>query len=95
MELDLTAVNAAALVPVIVALVQLFKMLTKNERVLKFAPLVSLAAGLILSFVVNNDKMDIDQMIMSGLLYGLGASGLYSGTKSTAHAIKNNGTENL
>lgn len=97
MELDITAINAVAIVPIIVALTQVIKMVTP-EKVTKFAPLFSLTLGLLISFIFNNDKMDVDQIIMGGIVYGLSASGLYSSTKSTAHAIQKenqNGTNSL
>jgi uncharacterized membrane protein YadS len=92
-ELDLTAINAVAIVPIIVALTQVLKMAFPSEGFNKYAPIVAIVLGLLASFLFNNDKMEWEQMVMGGILYGLSASGLYSSTKSTAHAIKDeNGT---
>jgi hypothetical protein len=82
------AVNNAAVVPIIVAIVQLFKMVGDNGFMKKYAPFISLAAGILMAFLMNIDTMPIHEVILSGILYGLSASGLYSGTKATSHAIK-------
>ena len=93
-ELDLTAVNAIAIVPLILALVQLVKMVLP-ERAAKFSPIFALGFGLLASFLFNNDKMDWDQIIMAGIVYGLSSSGLYSGTKATAHAMRSDEPKGL
>jgi len=85
-NLDLTTINASALVvvPIIIALVQAIKLTGwVNE---KYASLVSLAVGIIISFISNHDSGDMSLTVLSGILYGLTASGLYSGVKSTMQA---------
>jgi hypothetical protein len=79
-------VNNAAAVPIVVAITQLFKMLSPKME--KFAPFISLGLGVLISFITTaNATGSIGGTILSGILYGLSASGLYSATKSTAHAI--------
>jgi hypothetical protein len=83
--------SAVAIVPVIVALVQVAKMVGLPS---KFSPLVSLGAGILISFLFGNETGNISQSILSGVVYGLSASGLYSGIKTTAHATNNETTVN-
>jgi hypothetical protein len=78
--------SAVAIVPIIVALVQVAKMVGLPS---KFSPLVSLGAGVLISFLFGHDSGDMSQTILSGVVYGLSASGLYSGIKTTAHAKQN------
>lgn len=86
-----TDYHAAAAIPVVVALTQLFKM-TMSQRINKFSPFISLGLGLMMSFLLS-DNAEIHDVILNGILYGLGASGLYSGVKHTAHAAKQSGSD--
>ena len=87
-SLDVYSVSAVATIPIIVALVQAIKMVAPAGKLDKWSPLIALAIGVIASFFANHDVMDAGEMVMSGIVYGLSASGLYSGTKTTAHAVK-------
>ena len=75
--------SAVAVVPIILALVQAFKMIGLPN---KFAPLTSIAVGILIAFLFREATSDISRIIFSGILYGLSASGLFSGIKTTAHA---------
>jgi len=85
-NLDLTTVNASALVvvPIIIALVQAIKLTGFIND--KYSPLISLGIGIIISFLANHDTGDMSLTILSGVMYGLMASGLYSGVKTTMQA---------
>lgn len=81
-------VNNAAAVPIIVALVQLFKMVDPEGKFSRFAPFISIGVGVLISFLTRTPEITTSSAILSGILYGLSASGLYSGIKATAHTIK-------
>jgi hypothetical protein len=72
--MELTELTA---IPVIVALVQLFKPLNISE---KFYPFISLAFGVIIAFLIPG-PWDVKASIIKGILFGLSACGLYSSTK--------------
>jgi hypothetical protein len=72
--MELTELTA---IPVIVALVQLFKPLNISE---KFYPFISLALGIVIAFLIP-EPWDVKASIVKGILFGLSASGLYSGVK--------------
>jgi len=79
------AMGAAATVPIIVAITQAFKFWI-NE---KFAPFVSIIVGIGINMLLTHDFIaDLSGTILLGILYGLASSGLYSGIKTTAQAIK-------
>jgi hypothetical protein len=78
-----TLTSAVAIVPIIVALVQVAKMVGMPH---KFAPLVSLGVGVFISFLFGHESGDMSQTILSGVIFGLSASGLFSGIKTTANA---------
>jgi type III secretory pathway component EscS len=92
MNLNLDAIqamtmSAAAVVPIIVALTQVFKMLDWVQD--KYSPFISLLIGIVVTFILADGWRDnLSSIILSGLLFGLAASGLYSGVKASAHAIK-------
>jgi hypothetical protein len=79
-------IGAAAAVPVIVALTQMIKMTGLLPE--KYAPFASIGFGILIAFLLAHDTGDISANILSGILFGLAASGLYSGVQATAHAIK-------
>jgi hypothetical protein len=85
--IDSITVGAAATVPIIVALVQVIKMTGWVQD--KYAPFASIGAGILVSFLLaNSEARDWGQVVLSGILFGLAASGLYSGIKTSSHAIK-------
>jgi hypothetical protein len=79
--------SATAIVPIIIALVQMFKMTGWVQD--RFAPFLSVGLGIGLAFLFGNDfGYNFSVIIFSGIVYGLSASGLYSGIKTTSEAIK-------
>jgi hypothetical protein len=79
--------SATAIVPIIVALVQMFKMTTWVQD--RFAPFLAVALGILLAFLFGEDLgHDWSHIIFTGIIYGLSSSGLYSGIKTTSEAIK-------
>src|SRR6476646_5112217 len=79
-------IGAAATVPIIVALTQIVKMTGKIQD--KYAPFVSIGFGILISFLLAHDSRDYSANILAGILFGLAASGLYSGIRSSAQAIQ-------
>jgi hypothetical protein len=71
--------NSFWVVPLVVAIVQVFKMTGISG---KWSPLISLAVGVGLGFLVSEDH-SLQYILLSGVIYGLSASGLYSGVQST------------
>ncbi|OAK72698.1 hypothetical protein [Lederbergia galactosidilytica] len=66
------------LIPLIVGIVQLFKQVGVNKKIL---PFISLVLGIVVG-VVYVAEMDLKQGILVGAMLGLSASGLYSGAKN-------------
>lgn len=80
-------VGAAATVPIIVAVVQCFKLTGWVQD--KYAPFLSMIIGIGVTMLLTHDFMsDLSGTILLGILFGLASSGLYSGIKVTAQAIK-------
>ena len=81
------SIYSAALVPIILSVVQVFKMTGWVQD--KYAPFLSIAVGIGISFLLAHDAFDnISSVILAGIIFGLSASGLYSGLTTTAAAIK-------
>lgn len=72
-----------ALMPVIIALVALAKELGLPE---KFSPILSIALGIIAILVFSNEEWRV--AVFQGVICGLAASGLYSGSKSFVEAAQ-------
>lgn len=85
------SLSAVAVVPIILALVQAFKMIGLPH---KYAPLVSIGVGILVGFIFRHEAQDLTQTILAGVVYGLSASGLFSGIKTTAHATQGNSNGN-
>lgn len=64
-------------VPVVIGLVSVLKTVGLNS---KWAPLTSIGLGLVFAFLVGGTPVSI---ALGGIIVGLMASGLYSGTKTT------------
>lgn len=77
--------GAVAVVPIILAIVQALKMVGLPS---KYSPIASIGLGIIVGFIFRHEAADLSQTILAGVTYGLSASGLYSGVKTTAHAAK-------
>jgi hypothetical protein len=85
--IDVVGIGAIAVIPVITLIVQAIKM-TGWRMADKFAPLLSIAIGIIIGFIANHNTADLSNTILTGVIMGLSASGLYSGVKVTAHSVK-------
>lgn len=68
-----------AVIPVIIALIQLFKQVGLPNR---FAPIVSIALGIVAGFVYIAPG-DPAKAVYLGIVIGLSAIGLFSGAKNT------------
>jgi hypothetical protein len=71
------------LIPVIVALVALAKELGLPE---KFSPILSMALGIVAILVFGSETWRV--AVFQGIICGLAASGLYSGSKSFVEAAQ-------
>lgn len=69
--------NGIALVPLVIGAVEVAKQVGLPTR---FAPLISLVLGLGAGFFLHGESLA--QAVVSGLMIGLSASGLYSATKT-------------
>jgi Na+-translocating ferredoxin:NAD+ oxidoreductase RnfD subunit len=83
------SLGAAATVPIIVAIVQAFKLTQWVKD--RYAPLLSICIGVLVAWLLSNHtatNYTLGGVILTGILFGLSASGLYSGIQTTAEAIK-------
>lgn len=79
--------EAAAIIPIITAIVQALKFSSFVKD--KYAPFIAMIVGIGVTFLLAHDAMkDLSGTILSGLLFGLASSGLYSGLQETTKAIK-------
>lgn len=76
--------SEAVVVPVIMSIVELAKGLGMPK---KFSAITAVAIG-ILAGIFFMEHSDIKMGIFKGVVYGLTASGLYSGTKNTYQQMK-------
>lgn len=70
--------GAVAVVPIIIAVVQAIKMMSPKIDG-RFAPILSIGIGIVVAFLLKHDTATMTNVILEGVLYGLSASGLYSG----------------
>jgi hypothetical protein len=84
--------GAIAVIPIIIAIIQALKMTGWVKD--RFAPLISIALGVLIGFIANHDSADLSNTILTGVTYGLSASGLYSGVKETANAKESSSASN-
>lgn len=86
MDLDLHIMDyvtkSIIIVPVIVAIVQAVKMSKLPEN---YAPIVAVITGVLIAFLTDSG-ITWGQNVLAGLIYGLSASGLYSGTKAISQS---------
>lgn len=68
--------SAAVLIPVTTGIVQALKMIGLQD---KFAPLAAIGVGAGISLLTKSDLVTHTNAIFTGIIYGLSASGLYSG----------------
>jgi hypothetical protein len=83
MNIDISEIttNAVIAVPIVIAIVQAIKLTGFVQD--HFAPLVSIAVGMLIGWIGHNDSPDLSNTLLTGAIYGLIASGLYSGVKTT------------
>lgn len=67
-----------ALVPVVMAITQIFKMWVLDSR---WAPIVAIVSGIVLAFAVPQTTPALT--VLQGILIGLTASGLFTGARAT------------
>jgi hypothetical protein len=79
MDISLLSVSGVALIPVTIGIVEAIK--RTNMVSDRYTALVSIAVGIGASFVFPGVSIAIT--VLSGVIIGLSASGLYTGTKST------------
>jgi hypothetical protein len=86
MNFDLTVItaNALVIVPIVIALTQAIKLTGFIPD--HFSPLLAIGIGIIIGFLGDHDNGDLTVTILSGAVYGLMASGLYSGIKTQIRA---------
>jgi L-cystine uptake protein TcyP (sodium:dicarboxylate symporter family) len=78
--------NESIIVPIIMSIVELSKGLGIPR---KFSALLSVIIGIVIGIFYLH-PMDIKLGIFEGIIYGLTASGLYSGTKNTFQQFRHN-----
>jgi hypothetical protein len=78
--------GATAIVPIVVALTQVIKMIDWVNP--KYMPFVAILNGIVVSFLMSHDYMNISANILAGVLFGLAGSGLYAGLKASAVAFR-------
>ena len=83
--------GAVAVVPIIIAVVQAIKMISPRIDN-RFAPILSIAVGIVVAFLLKHNTADLTSVILEGVLYGLSASGLYSGLQTMRTDNNNNQT---
>ena len=85
-DLSVITANAIVIVPIIIAVVQAIKLTGKLPD--HFSPLVAIVIGILFGWLGDHDNPDLTATLLSGVVYGLMASGLYSGIQVTmkAHA---------
>lgn len=83
--------SSAVIIPVITAVVQAIKGVGLRD---KWAPLVSIGLGVLIAVLLRPDTEAMDHAVFTGIIYGLSASGLYSGivhTLGTTVPVKKEG----
>lgn len=78
--------NETVVVPIIISIVELAKGLGLPK---KFSALLALLAGALLG-IFFVDPLCFRTGLIKGIVYGLTASGLYSGAKNTIEQVRNN-----
>lgn len=85
-ELDLHAIttNALVIVPIIIAIVQAIKLTGWIQD--HFSPLLAIGVGIVIAWLGNTHGPSLGSTILTGAIYGLLSSGLYSGISTTMKA---------
>jgi uncharacterized membrane protein (DUF441 family) len=80
-DLSVITTNAIVIVPIVIALVQAVKLTGFVPD--HFSPILAIVIGIIIGWLGDHDNPDLTVTLLSGAVYGLMASGLYSGVKTT------------
>lgn len=85
-NLDLNAIttNALVIVPIIIAVVQAVKLTGWIKD--HFSPLLAIGVGIIIAWLADTHGPSLGSTILTGAIYGLISSGLYSGISVTMKA---------
>jgi hypothetical protein len=83
-DLSIITANAIVIVPIVIAIVQAIKLTGFVPD--HFSPLLAIGIGVLIGWLGDHDNPDLTVTILSGAIYGLMASGLYSGVKTTIQA---------
>lgn len=83
MNIDISEItsNAVIAVPIVIAIVQAIKLTGFIPD--HFAPLLSIGVGILIGWLAHYNDPDFINIVLTGAIYGLIASGLYSGVKTT------------
>ena len=84
LNLSTITTNALVIVPVIIAVVQAIKLTGWIQD--HFSPLLAIGVGIIIAWLGNTHGPSLGSTILTGAVYGLMASGLYSGVRTTMMA---------
>lgn len=76
MEIAIVSASFLALIPVVIGIVEVVKRVGLKA---KYAPILSLVVGIGLAALIGGGWSEV---ILGGVIVGLSASGLYSGTKA-------------
>jgi len=75
-------ISFAVLTAIVIGLVEVIKKLGVNS---KFSPIVAIIVSIFLCWITG---VKMPEMLIGGLVMGLSAVGLFSGTKNTIEGIK-------
>ena len=80
------SLNETIIIPIIMSIVEMFKGIGLPS---KFSAVVAVVVGALLG-VFYMEPQSIKNGLLKGIIYGLTAAGLYSGTKNTFQQVKIN-----
>jgi di/tricarboxylate transporter len=83
-DLSVITANAIVIVPIVIAIVQAIKLTQLIPD--HYSPLLAILVGIIIGWLSDHDNADLTVTLLSGAVYGLMASGLYSGIVTTVKA---------
>lgn len=85
-DLNLSAIttNALVIVPIIIAIVQAIKLTGWVQD--HFSPLLAIGVGIIIAWLGDTNGTTLGSTLLTGTVFGLMSSGLYSGISVTMKA---------
>lgn len=83
-DLDIINTSSIVIVPIVIGIVQGIKLTGWLKE--GWTPLVAMVIGVLISLVASHDSHDYTGSLLGGVMYGLMASGLYSGVKTMQDA---------